>query len=306
METVEQAQQTVKQNKTRRLILGVLIFLCAVVLAAAVVFYVMHQNGFVLGTHVENGDGPLNVEFAPLTTTAEEYESLRAVCGEYILSHGGVAAEGSADPIVEVSEDTFVDHGEEPNAAEPEAAVEYVEYDAAYFQDLMLTRYVSQNGELQVIAARIDRKNKGAISLLTQEELSSDLFALTGWEAWSSNLLPVEELTESGAVSEKVYMACIEQCVLKLLAGLSDHDALISHFTETGRSAVVRAGAILGIDQDCGLQVSLCLAGKSHLGKEVPDRVYLRCQVTRGEAVEYVNLLLKVNGDLKIFDVDML
>lgn len=288
-----------KQLNPARILAALGLLALGALVTVSVVMAIVIGTAKPLGDHVEVEGASFTVEFISRTTTAEEYDALRTVCEGYRESSPKLAT--TSNDAVVVSEETFVDAGPPEGEYQPDAPV-YVESDAVYFEDLVLIRYVSQSGEHLTLAGGYDENGEAAA--LTMEELSDLQFRREG--TWYSDLLPEEERTDEGAVTEAAYLACVEQCVRKLLVGDMDYDALYSHFTEAGRNALLRVGQSGGFDGTAVTETLVCAAGASAPEESVADRLYLRCQVQMGERTAVLDLLLKLNSELMIFDVDLI
>lgn len=250
----------------------------------------------------------LTVNYTKPATTAEEYDRLYAACAQYMDAYSAPEEHGS---VVDVTEDLFIDR--DADAAAPNRAPrqdEYTEYDRAYFEDFLMVRYVSRSGSICVVGARLDGKTRTEVQLLDQDDFSSEHFSAAEdeagkWKLWFGAGTKLEgELKETGAVSEETFVSCVGQCILDLMGGMEDDTRLISHFTEEGMASLTRIMQVLEIDPDCTVGIVLAEAGTSEPGLADLDRMYLRCEVLRGTDAAYLNLLIKLNDSMMIYDVD--
>lgn len=304
-----------ERTKTKRnMILACLLGVAAIALIVLVVVFVgKGTDALEQGNayhDAEESSVPLLVDFDPLVTTEEEYSRMYDVCSEYIDGDQGKYAVASYSVGVNVTEDTFVDAEETPDGPGPDEQDEYTEYDRAYFTDFLMVRYVSQSGAIQVIGTWLNRDGTEGteIELVNQTEFSTSHFTVdqtetTGWTFW---MMTQEEVEEDSSVSEDVFVSCLGECVVGALTDSVDTQKLNSHFTAEGRADLLRIVQVLGIDAEQSIGVVLGAVGTSDLGNEAKDRVYLRCELLNGDGVTYLNLLIKLNSNLMVFDMDLI
>lgn len=250
----------------------------------------------------------LTVRYISPATTEEEYDLLYAACAQYMEAQ---SAPDTFGPVVDVTEEVFIDP--DPETAAPDRTPlpnGYTEYDRAYFEDFLMVRYVSRSGDICVVGACLEGASRSEVRLLSQEEFSSEHFAAaageaSSWKQWFGAGQKLEkELAESGTVSEETFVFCVGQCILDLMSGTENETRLNSHFTAEGMASLTRIIQVLEIDPDCSAGIVLAEAGTSEEGLEDLDRLYLRCELLCGDDAMYLNLLLKLNGSMQIYDVD--
>ncbi len=253
---------------------------------------------------------PLVVNVTRPATTEEEYGLLYSTCAQYMESYSVPEEQVS---VVDVTEDTFIDTEESPTLnTTPEPDV-YTEYDRAYFEDFLMVRYVSQSGVIHVVGARLRGENRTETELLDQDDFSSEHFTANVEEnegGWTLNFWPnsqkklEEELEETGSVSEETFVSCAGQCILDILSKTEDAEKVISHFTEEGLASLLRIVQVLGINPEYTVSLGLAEMGASSLELDTMDRLYLRCELLRGTETTYLNLLVKLNENMMVYDVD--
>lgn len=254
---------------------------------------------------------PLVVDFVFPATTDEEYARMHAACEQYMESHCNVEEQS---PAVDVTEDTFIDTD---STSVPDVTPEpnvYTEYDRGYFEDFLMVRYVSENGDIHVVGARLDRTNGAEIKLLDQRDFRSEHFSAgeeesekkeKKWKFWPNSEQELEEeMEKNGSVSEESFVSCVGQCILDILSSAEDEERVFSHFTEEGEASLLRIMQVMEIDADCSVSSVLAQMGASAPDLETMDRLYLRCKLQRGAEVTYLNFLVKLNENMMIYDVD--
>ena len=253
---------------------------------------------------------PLVVNFIQPATTKEEYALLYSACARYMESY---SVPEEQVPVVDVTEDTFVDAEVRPLPSEAPQMDVYTEYDRAYFEDFLMVRYVSCGGDIHVVGARLVGEDRTETELLDQDAFRSEHFSTIvmeeeekdNWKLWPNSKQELEEeLEETGTVSEETFVSCVGQCILDILSKTEDEERVLSHFTAEGTASLLRIMQVLEIDTDSSIGIVLAEMGASEPDLEIMDRLYLRCELLRGTEATYLNLLVKMNKDLMIYDVD--
>lgn len=306
MRELQARQENRKRIKVWGTVGGV-VLLCIVVAVAAFYSHVQNESADTVSHHETEAGVPISVNFAALSTTEEEYGNMGAACEAYIqslpLEKTVAAVENS---LIDVNEDTFIDAGAEPIETERAEPAQYLEYDRIYFEDFLLIRYVNEFGELQVVGASLSDGRNSETEIVGQEEFCNNHFNKIDSDIWNIHLLFTNEAQEPEGVSEETFIACVEKGVADMLAGQMEAETFFSHFTSSGETALLRIGQVLEIDANCTLEVQFGAAGKSDLSLETMDRLYLRYQVTRGQEINFLNVLVKLNQEMMVFDVDIL
>ena len=264
---------------------AVVLFLAAAVIAAVLVVPDKKAEPEAACTELQAAIG--TVRLANRTTSAEEYQTLLAACNdcrEGAEQSGGVIA----NTTVVVSEETFVDTGAiEEQPGDPAV---YVESETVYFEGMVLVRYVSQWGDHLAFAACCDGDGCPVV-------LSMDGLAVEGFRE------PAQLKAGDGTVSEADFLAYINDCVNALLSGGEEPSVMGQLFTESGKAALRRVGQSVGCE---GSEVLLSALGSTDSTAPATDRIFLRCRVTAEGGAAVLDLLLKLNDELMVFDVDLI
>lgn len=236
------------------------------------------------------------VRFAERTTTEAEYGPLLAACDDCRSAAEQTEVQTDSGEVV-VSEATFVDAEEPTEPAEmPVSETEsFVESETIYFEGFVLVRYTSLQGGHLTCAACYDES--GAPLVLSLDGLAAE------------NLIgePLEtDLPEEGIVDEADYLSDVKGCVMALLFDETDADAVSARFTESGAAALRRVGQLTGGVESSGAQIPLCAVGSTDSGEMLADRIYLRCVLSVNGEPMVLDLLLKLNNELLIYDVDLM
>lgn len=280
--------KTGKLNQ-RVLLAAVLLFLAAAAVAAVLV---IPGSGALPETAYTEVDAAIGtVRFVNRTTSAEEYQTLLAACDacRETVEQSGI---GGVNSAVVVSEETFVDSGAAEEASQDPAV--YVESETVYFEGLVLVRYVSQWGDHLAFAAGYDTDGYPVV-------LSMDGLAMEGLDEPALRLK-----AEDGVMDEKTFLDSVNECVNALLSGGEEPAALEMLFTESGAAALRRVGQSAGEGESRSSEILLCGIGSTSSDEMLADRIYLRCRVTVEEKSVVLDILLKLNDELMIFDEDLI
>lgn len=226
-------------------------------------------------------------------TSSAEYQRLREACftrhQEFELNH--ITSAGNA---IEVSEETFVDAGPAVDVTSVDSCVEG---ETVYFNGVTMVRYAGSSGTHMTLIAC--RGKDGSATVVSVEEFSGAEFRVP-----LQRPEHVEEHTD--VLYEEEFLDLIGECVTALLSGgeVSGNAALC--VTDSGCNALRRVGLYTGADRTG--QPAVILGAVGCVGTEgVPvDRVFLRCETEAGDGTVILDLLLKLNHELRIYDVDLL
>lgn len=283
--------------KTGKLNRWIILCVVGLLLAAAAVVVIL---SLTRGRARTNGaayaltDGAAGtVRFVERTTTAEEYEALRAACDACRDTAEQSSAAAVSETVV-VSEETFVDT--DTSEEVPRDSAVYVESEMIYLEGLVIARYASQWGDHLTVAACYD--DDGLPMVLS----------LDGLELEGLLQVPVKpgDQAEDGAMDENAFLYSMEGCVIALLFGDVEWEAVSSRFTESGAAALRRVGQTAGGAESSGMDVLLCGLGSTSSTELLADRIYFRCRLRTDEASVVLDILLKLNSDLLVYDVDLM
>ena len=308
MYNVTEEQKTKKRNIAGWIVSGLLIVVCLAALAGvAVLFSLPEEETRTPGYH-DLSEASITVEFSKITTLPEQYEQMSRECEAFLLSEDAPAGpETEADSLISVDESVYVDREDMVESAENELTVQYTEYDRVFFENMLMIRYVSQFGFVRVVGARLTEEGDKPVEILQINDLIGDYFqAEIKWDDWNILTAFEKEMEESDAVSGQAFIACVGQCIVRMLNGETDSNTFMSHFTADGELAVSRLKSALELDPACNVNVLLGAAGKSNLTGDGMDRLFFRIEVTSGEAVEVINILAKLDSSLLVFDLDII
>ncbi len=225
----------------------------------------------------------------------EQYSRLKTACSLYISESNDTQSDNVPTDVI-ITEDISSDSGESSDDElkltniYSESSDEMVEVGPIYMDDMLMARYVNYKGELAVIFARFaDTEQtkatvirKSDISKLYKNDSSLDDEANMLTEA-VYGLLKCNVDEESTVVTEKSNIIVKDTC-----------------------ERLVASKQALGITDESVIANTISIRGKSGYSLENYDRYYMQFQVTNGDNISYVDLLVKLNAVGLVFDIDIL
>ena len=179
-----------------------------------------------------------------------------------------------------------------------------VETGPIYFDDLLMIRYVNAAGDIQVLNSMNDDDN---ILVFGQNDLPEYSSKFSDSSIVDGSL-DVSEV-DTSKLSENEYIAVIASCTRALLISNAPEDInnafhnAVQYFTASGKNSIVGVREALRLSKDTDLELQIGMAGKSDTMKVVKDRVYL--QFKYGDNM-YLNVIVKLNDNLKVYDIDII
>lgn len=179
-----------------------------------------------------------------------------------------------------------------------------VETGPIYFDDLLMIRYVNAAGDIQVLNSMNDGDN---ILVFGQNDLPEYSSKFSDSSIVDGSLDASE--VDTSKLSENEYIAVIASCTRALLISNDPEDInnafhnAVQYFTASGKNSIVGVREALRLSKDTDLELQIGMAGKSDTMKVVKDRVYL--QFKYGDNM-YLNVIVKLNDNLKVYDIDII
>lgn len=260
---------------------------------------------------VEAEKQKVGIIFDSISTTEEEYGQLREKCTEFI-ENNKEAKEVDANIAVDtiVDEKVFID-GEEQLSLSNKTTDESAETGPIYFQDMLMNRYINSSGELRVVAA-IFNNDKSDIIITRKDKLVDTLESLDKESSALSGESAVSEDIEKDWVSESEYIRGVDRAIKSMLLARTKEDIeqaetlALKYFTLDGKQMVFGNRDSLNISSDSRLKTEFIQAGKSNSSKTYKDRIYMQLKLNVEDKEADIYLILKLNSNLRIFDIDIL
>lgn len=250
----------------------------------------------------------VGIIFDTIETTEEQYSLLRAKCNEEIESDNQ-KADLTVDVNVPISEPTYVDNSADiANGSREDTKRQLVETGPIYFNDMLMVRYINSDGIMRVVSAAFSNEEKTSIEILEQSDISdseySPKYSQEQEQDEQANTEPSNTLSEKSYVSEIV--SCIEE-MLTPGTSISDYiDTVTSYFTVEGKTSVESGRDFLKLNESSQVNRVYWVAGKSDTSKTIKDRIYVQYLIKSNGQEKLVNIVVKLNQNLRIFDIDIL
>lgn len=257
--------------------------------------------------YLEAQSKKVGIVFDPISTMPEEYTQLQARCQEYIDNTNDTSdidAEIEVDTII--NEELYIDNTppEKVSLSEIEDS-SLEETGPIYFDNMLMMRYINSEGHMKVISA-IYNKNKTKISIARQDELTTK---------YSMSQLKTEDrtgITNSNVTYETDYLKEIGVVLVDMLEANTTNDIIkadegaIKYFTLDGKKSVYGGKSKLSLNGQ-KVKCNYIIAGNSSTSKTYKDRIYVQLiSYEEDKSTENIYMILKLNTNLRIFDIDLL
>lgn len=263
--------------------------------------------------YLEAEKNKVGVIFDPISTTQDRYTEYREACDDYINQEfNSETADAKVDVSTIVNEEMYVDSQEQrSNTIEDDLEADSPsETGPIYFQDMLMLRYMNSAGLLKVVAAIED---DGNIDVVDQPGLLEEINNVTGGSGTVDKINSLEEnIQENTFTSEVEYLRGLSEA-LQLMILASDasstrdaESAAINYFTYEGKQTVFSSKQDIEISENSSIKTLFIEAGKSDSSKTYKDRIYTQQEITTDDAKYVVNIILKLNSNLRVFDIDLL
>ena len=264
----------------------------------------------------------VGIEFDPIVTSEDEYEALRVKCNEYISNletsnDQNTKIDANLDVDTVVKEEQFIDgltESSSEQSTDDKNSQTLTETGPVYFQDMLMIRYISYSGDLVVVIGTYN--SNGDIEILRQGQLESNIEKYS--DISSSNNLDDEDSSSKSLdknfeyLSESEYLNDLSKTLEIILKAYTNEEIeeaetrAINYFTLEGKQAVFGNKKSLRIGKDAEVETVYIAAGKSVSSKSYKDRVYTQIKISVGEKSTIVNIILKLNSNLRIYDIDII
>ena len=268
-------------------------------------------------TYLEVERNRVGIIFDPISTSEEEYTQLRIKCNEFVdFEKEGKHLDADIAVDIAIDEDQFVDG--ETTVKTEEKPVEtntesMAETGPIYFQDMLILRYINETGALKVITGMFN-ETKESIEVVRQENIAESILNMGGnisskglAELHDESNVAIEDINMAeDKISESDYLLNLSE-TLELMLTASSRDEVnqaesmaLNYFTLEGKQTVFGNRDQLKIKKDTSIDTILIRAGKSDLSKTYKDRIYSQLKVTVGGESTTVNIILKLNSNLRV------
>ena len=297
-----------KKHKT---IIGIMVINTVLLIALSTTF-LRDNKDYILDQNMSIQSDARN-QFREITTTEMEYNLLRRAAEKYI-EEGDKSPDTIVDTDTIVGEEVYVDALEliqpvKEDGEEPTRSMENIlEAGPIYLQDKIIIRYINEDGELKVVASEyvketneihvVSRNNLSGFKRRIENETNENQEGADGEE---------EQLEEElRADREDDYLESIADVITYLINSekLKPTREIVDYTTEEGLHSIAGGRTILRKEMKSNYKVTYTDIGKSIPNKEWKDRIYIHLVDSEDGEIQF-GVIVKINNDLKIFDIDI-
>lgn len=273
-------------------------------------------------TYLEVERNRVGIIFDPISTSEEEYTQLRMKCNEFVdLEKEGRYLDADIAVDIVVDEDQFIDGDKQVPASETPMITStetMAETGPIYFQDMLILRYINENGALKVITGMFD-ENKESIEVVRQENIAESIVNMGGTisskglaELHDESNVAIDDINMAeDKISESDYLKNLSETLEAMLTAntkdtINQAESLaLNYFTLEGKQTVFGNREQLKLSNNTSIETLLIRAGKSDLSKTYKDRIYTQLKVTVDGVSTTANIILKLNSNLRVYDIDI-
>lgn len=243
----------------------------------------------------------LDIKFNDLITSKDVYNRLNKSCKQFVSEGDSEDTDWVSDGYTK-SNGKYIDTKKQTGSEKEESLDEMNETGPIYLNNMLVMRYISDSGEMKVVAAKIN-ESTGEIktSILNDLRLTNkEKDDVSNWKNKSSKNTKI-----TGTITEDAYLQDVMSIFVSLVTQKDIDYTLkreaLQFFTEDGYNSMIKNPNRLLVDKN-SLEVKYIVAGKSSLENKNKDRVLLQLVVDKNS---YVNVIVKLNKNNKIFDIDI-
>lgn len=243
----------------------------------------------------------LDIEFNDLITSKEVYNKLNRSCKQFVSEGDNKDTDWVSDGYTK-SNGKYIDTKKQTGSEKEESLDEMNETGPIYLNNMLVMRYISDSGEMKVVAAKIN-DSTGEIKTSTLNDLRLAAKGKDEVSDWKNKSSKDTKIT--GTITEDAYLQDVMSIFVSLVTQKDIDYTLkreaLQFFTEDGYNSMIKNPNRLLVDKN-SLEVKYIVAGKSSLENKNKDRVLLQLIVDKNS---YVNVVVKLNKNNKIFDIDI-
>lgn len=247
----------------------------------------------------------VGIQFDCMSTTTEQYNILKDSCNSFIDDEIGNADKYVSTDLI-IGEQTYIDGTNNINSTDTTKRnnKNMVETGPIYFNNALMLRYINKDGNLKIVTSILTDSTTNEINVLEQDELSKYI---------SDNLSTETKIIDQNdkVITEDEYKERISYCIQSLLQSKQADKAnvlkqALSYFTVEGKNALIDCSNNINYENDIIITTECILAGKSDTSKNIKDRIYIEYKINNGGDVSYINIIVKLNSNLRVFDIDVI
>lgn len=246
----------------------------------------------------------LDIKFNELVTSKEDYNRLKESCKQFVSKENNIDTDKVSNGYTK-SNGKYIDTEKQTGSEKEETSKggldEMNETGPIYLNGMLVMRYISDSGEMKVVAAKIN-ESTGEIKTSTLNDLK--LTAKEKEDVSNRESKGSKNAKITGTITEDAYLQDVMTIFVSLVTQKDIDYTLkreaLQFFTEDGYNSMIKNTNRLLVDKN-SLEVKYIVAGKSSLENQSKDRVLLQMVVDKDN---YINVVIKLNKNNKIFDID--
>lgn len=263
----------------------------------------------------------VGIIFNPISTTNSDYNRMQDNALQFAEEEYKVyEADAQVEVNTVVDEKLYVD-GADPDSVHSEnidMSKDMRETGPIYFNDMLMLRYITEDGHMRVVLSLLDSE-RDRIESTKQSNLINLARRLGRTNEIVKDGIPEEvierlmSIDSSQSIKEGDYLLGLADATIQLLKTQSINNIseaerkAIKYYTVDGKETVYGSRTDIPIEADSEVTLEYIAAGRSDTSKNTKDRIYMQLSITHtGDETSYVYIVLKLNSNLRIFDIDIL
>jgi len=265
----------------------------------------------------------VGVSFNTINTSRTEYDTLQNEGLTFVKDEYGInEADIQVDVNTVVDEKLYIDGVDSTNIASDSTVVdtEMRETGPIYFNDALMLRYITEDGHMRVVMILFspDKKIFRATKQSDLVKIAYDIGRVFEIQTDDIDEGLIEELLRGKneqLIPENDYLMGLADSTMELLKTQSNNNVreaerkAIKYYTVEGKQTVYGSRKDIQIEEDSKVSLKYIVAGKSNIDKATKDRIYMQLNITHpslGVEDTMAYIILKLNSNLRVFDIDIL
>lgn len=216
-----------------------------------------------------------------IKTTENEYNNMIKECKNTV--YNSYTLSSNIDTDINISENTFVDSDEQK---ETEYESLFKQVNTIYCNDFILVSFINKSGEMKSVTSVINRD--------TDEIKTVDI----------NKVSSLEQFNEYSTNNRLNNIGNIVVSIIKSDKSELDSINTSEYFNEAGYNEfIAELNEDISIDN---IEVTFMKLGKSSLDIEYNDRILAQFATTNRSRSIYINTIIKLDSNGKIFDIDII
>ena len=261
----------------------------------------------------------IGIHFIGITTTKDEWRNFQTISDEYVAKNG--EAENRLVISPDIQEEIYVDKkysdGQKTGAtfstdSENPLKINYL--GQIFFQNALLTRYVSQDGKMSVIM--VLQRTDCSDNYIPSNPIVLELTNSSEIKKYKKEFSDEVDKNSPNMLSEKQYTDEIISIIKGIYTSKSTSEVreiknrARKYFSPDGRDTIFKGKNQLNFKDEIEVNVNYADMGKSqaNIDSEYKDRLFLQLSVNPvGDEANsvVVNIILKMDSYGYIFDIDL-